>query len=305
MRIQRGYLYVRAFFHFNPNSHSNLTTLVRRFVFHIFPAKSSRFQTVLFCRGIAVDHGSLQMGIAPCLDLEPLVSCIDPRLFRHAFVIGTEGLFLGAATSGNMASSDRDGKSPSCIPAVIGLPVLEAFQVQIPSGFHLYLPAFHPAPGQEGVPAAYGMELFLGLYRTSLMGQTAFFFIFPALVSIKVISNPGRILPHPQGHTGPGTSGAGAGFSFQGIFCRLQGKVSAGFQADVLSGEGGTFQCQVFLCPDGYVFLPGNPASFGTADFRLAPADQKENIIVIIASFVLSDSHWRFLKQCWRPGFQI
>jgi hypothetical protein len=109
--------------------------------------------------------------------------------------------------------------------------------MQISSGFHLYLPAFHPAPGQESVLAAYGMELFLGLDRTSLMDQTAFFFIFPALVSIKVISDPGRILPHPQGHTGSGTSGAGAGFSFQGIFCRFQGKVSAGFQADILSGE--------------------------------------------------------------------
>ena len=61
------------------------------------------------------------------------------------------------------------------------------------------VPAFHSAPSQEGVPPADGMELFLGLDRTSLMGQTAFFFIFPALVSIKVISNPGRILPHPQG----------------------------------------------------------------------------------------------------------
>ena len=71
------------------------------------------------------------------------------------------------------------------------------------------VPAFHSAPSQEGVPPADGMELFLGLDRTSLMGQPAFFFIFPALVSIKVISNPGRILPHPQG------------------------KVSAGFQADL------------------------------------------------------------------------
>ena len=104
------------------------------------------------------------------------------------------------------------------------------------------------------------------------MGQTAFFFIFPALGSVKVISDPAMVLPHPQGYTGSGTSGAGAGFSFQGIFCRFQGKVSAGFQADILSGNGGTFQCQVFLCPDGYIFLPSDPAPFGTADLRLAPA---------------------------------
>nr|WP_302573823.1 hypothetical protein [uncultured Acidaminococcus sp.] len=197
---------------------------------------------------------------------------MDFRLFRHTFIIGTEGLFLGAATSGNMAASGRDGNSPSCIPAVIGFPILEAFQTQISSSFHLYLPPFHPAPSQEGVPAAYSMELFLGLYRTSLMGQTAFFFIFPALGSVKVISDPAMVLPYPQGYTGSGTSGAGAGFSFQGIFCRFQGKVSAGFQTDILPGEGGTFQGQVFLCPDGYIFLPGNPASFGTADFRLCSA---------------------------------
>ena len=88
-------------------SHTLSIRFVRRFVFHIFPAECSRFQTVLFCRGIAVDHGSLQVGISSRLDLEPLVSCIESRLFRHAFIIGMKNLFLEAAVSGNIAPSCR------------------------------------------------------------------------------------------------------------------------------------------------------------------------------------------------------
>ena len=40
-------------------------------------------------------------------DLESAISCINARLFRHAFIIGMKNLFLEAAVSGNIAPSCR------------------------------------------------------------------------------------------------------------------------------------------------------------------------------------------------------